>query len=262
MKCGVLLNILVIGDVVGTQGCAFVRKHLPGFKKLKSIDLCIANGENSAAGNGITPNSAQYLFDSGVDFITTGNHIYKRSEIYEFLDARKDIIRPANLYSGNPGKGIGVIDKGSYKVGVINLMGQAFMNIAENPFLCIDSLLEQLEGCSIILLDFHAEATSEKRAMGFYLDGRIAAVFGTHTHVQTADEQILPKGTGYITDLGMTGPIHSVLGVTPESSLIWLKNSMPARFDVPDVPCMLSGCIFDVDFKTKKCASAERICIT
>lgn len=256
------LNILTIGDVVGEQGCAFVRKHLPSLKKLKKIDLCIANGENSAAGNGITPASAQYLFDSGVDFITTGNHIYKRREIYEILDARKDIIRPANLYSGNPGTGTGIIDMGSIQVGVINLMGQAFMNIAENPFLCIDSLLEMLKDCHIVLLDFHAEATSEKRAMGFYLDGRAAAVFGTHTHVQTADEQILPKGTGYISDLGMTGPIHSVLGVTPESSLIWLKNSMPARYEVPDMPCMLSGCIFDIDAKAKKCVAVERICIT
>ncbi|MEI6578818.1 MAG: TIGR00282 family metallophosphoesterase [Eubacteriales bacterium] len=256
------MNILTIGDVVGEQGCAFVRKHLPNLKKLKKIDLCIANGENSAAGNGITPTSAQSLFDSGVDFITTGNHIYKRREIYEFLDARKDVIRPANLYSENPGAGIGVIDMGSMQVGVINLMGQAFMNIAENPFLCIDALLDRLKNCNVILLDFHAEATSEKRAMGFYLDGRAAVVFGTHTHVQTADEQILPKGTGYITDLGMTGPIDSVLGVTPESSLTWLKNSMPARYEVPDVPCMLSGCIFEVDAKANKCVSAERICIS
>jgi len=255
------LNILTIGDVVGEQGCDFVRKHLPTLKKLKNIDLCIANGENSAAGNGITPNSARHLFDSGVDFITTGNHIYKRREIYEFLDERTDIIRPANLYSGNPGAGSGVIDMGRVQVGVINLMGQAFMNIAENPFLCIDSLIEKLQDCSFILLDFHAEATSEKRAMGFYLDGRVSVVFGTHTHVQTADEQILPKGTGYITDLGMTGPVNSVLGITPESSLTWLKNSMPARFKVPDVPCMLSGCIFDVDAKSKKCVSVERICI-
>ena len=247
--------------MVGTQGCDFVRKHLPGFKKLKGIDLCIANGENSAAGNGITPASAGYLFDSGVDFITTGNHIYKRSEVYDFLDTRRDVIRPANLYAGNPGKGIGVIDMGSVRVGVINLMGQAFMNIAENPFICIDELLEELKDCNIILLDFHAEATSEKRAMGFYLDGKIAALFGTHTHVQTADEQVLPKGTGYITDLGMTGPIHSVLGVTPESSMIWLKKSMPARYEVPDVPSMLCGCIFEVDVKANKCLSVERVCI-
>ncbi len=256
------MNILTIGDVVGTQGCDFVRRHLPGLKKLKGIDLCIANGENSAAGNGITPASAKHLFDSGVDFITTGNHIYKRGEVYEFLDTRRDIIRPANLYAGNPGRGTGIIDMGGTQVGVINLMGQAFMNIAENPFLCIDNLLEQLKECHIILLDFHAEATSEKRAMGFYLDGRISVLFGTHTHVQTADEQILPKGTGYITDLGMTGPINSVLGVTPESSLVWLKNSMPARYEVPDVPCMLCGCIFEVDVKANKCVSVERICIT
>lgn len=255
------MNILAIGDVVGTQGCDFVRRHLPSLKKLKGIDLCIANGENSAAGNGITPTSAGHLFDSGVDFITTGNHVYKRSEVYDFLDQRRDVIRPANLNANNPGKGFGIVDMGSAQVGVINMMGQAFMNIAENPFICIDALLEELKDCNIILMDFHAEATSEKRAMGFYLDGKIAALFGTHTHVQTADEQVLPKGTGYITDLGMTGPIHSVLGVTPESSLTWLKQSMPAGYEVPDVPSMLSGCIFEVDVKANKCLSVERVCI-
>lgn len=255
------MNILFIGDIVGQQGSEFLREHLPALKKLKGIDLCIANGENSAVGNGITPASADFLFASGVDFITTGNHVYKRKEIYDYLDQRKDIIRPANLYKGNPGRGTGIIDMGHARVGVINLLGQAFLNIAENPFACIDSLLEEVADCDIIVLDFHAEATSEKRAMGFYLDGKVSVIVGTHTHVQTADEQILKNSTGYITDLGMTGPIDSVLGITPESALYWLKKSMPWPYEVPDTPSMLSACIFEVDKKTKKCLSVERVCI-
>lgn len=251
--------ILTIGDVVGRPGCDFLRRHLPALKKMHKVDVCIANGENSAHGNGITPESSGFLFDSGVDFITTGNHVYKRREVYEYLDQRRDVIRPANLFVGNPGKGYGILDMGGVRVGIINLMGQAFMNIAENPFLCVDRLLEELADCRIVLLDFHAEATSEKRGMAFYLDGRISAIFGTHTHVQTADEQIFPSGTGYITDLGMTGPVHSVLGITPESALTWLKESMPSRFEVVDGPCMLNGCLFDIDAKTGHCTAVERV---
>ncbi len=256
------INILVIGDVVGPAGCDFVRAHLPALKKLKAVDVCIANGENSAASNGITPASARHLLDSGVDFITTGNHVYKRREVYEFLDGSREVIRPANLYQGNPGAGFGVIDRGSVRVGVVNLMGKAFMEGAENPFLCVDSLLGQIDDCRVKIVDFHAEATSEKRAMGFYLDGRVTAVFGTHTHVQTADEQVLPKGTGYITDIGMTGPVHSVLGIAPEISINWLKTALPARFETPASPQMLCGCVFECDAKTGRCLSAERVCLT
>lgn len=255
------MNILVIGDVVGEQGCEFLRRHLPAFKKLKAVDLCIANGENSAPGNGVTSASATHMFGSGVDFITTGNHVFKRKEVYDFLDSRKDIIRPANFYSGNPGRGTGIIDMGSVKVGVINLSGQAFMNAAENPFICVDRLLNELEDCRIVLVDFHAEATSEKRGMGFYLNGRVTAVFGTHTHVLTADEQILSEGTGYITDIGMTGPVDSVLGITPETAFDWLVRGISSPYKVPDTPCMLCGCIFTVDAKTGRCTGAERVCI-
>ena len=253
------MNILVLGDVVSDIGCRFLRKKLPAFKKLKNIDFCIANGENSAVGNGITPFSAQYLFDSGVDFITTGNHVYRRREVYEMLDERDDIIRPANFSKGNPGKGYSVVDMGFTKIAVINLAGMVYMDRCDNPFAVIDGILPEISDCKIKLVDFHAEATAEKRAMGFYLDGRVSAVFGTHTHVITEDAQILPNGTAYMTDIGMTGPKNSVLGVKPEISIDWLKTGMPARFDTADGECILNGCIFEIDNKTGKAVSVEPV---
>lgn len=255
------LNILAIGDVVGTQGCGFLRRHLPQLKKIKGVDVCIANAENSAAGNGITPDSAQYLFDSGVDFLTTGNHVFRRKEVYTLLEENPNIVRPANFPPMAPGHGTGIIDLGAVRIGVVNLLGMSYMQGADNPFLQVDALIESLrEDCRVILVDFHAEATAEKRAMGFYLDGRVSAIWGTHTHVLTADEQILPKGTGYITDIGMTGPVQSVLGVKPEIACTWLKSAVPARFDVLDTEdCMLNGCLFCVDTQTGKTLSAERI---
>ena len=254
------MNILVIGDVVSTQGCEYLRRRLPMLKRQYAVDFCIANGENSAAGNGITPQSADFLFDSGVDLITTGNHVFRRKEIYDMLDSRHDIIRPANYYAGNPGKGVAVADLGSVKIGVINLAGNAFMD-GDNPFTCVDKCLEEISDCRIKLVDFHAEATGEKRALGFYLDGRVSAVFGTHTHVQTADEQILPEGTGYITDLGMVGTVQSVLGVTPANVIEKLKTGMPTRFTNNDGECMLCGCLFEIDKLSGKTVSAERISI-
>lgn len=253
------MNILVIGDVVSAAGCEFLRSVLPTFKKVKGIDLCIANGENSAVGNGITPFSANYLFDSGVDFITTGNHVFRRREFYEMLDEREDIIRPANFHRENPGKGYAVIDMGFARVGVINLSGTVYMDRCANPFDTVDEILPKLSDCKIILVDFHAEATAEKRAMGFYLDGRVSAVFGTHTHVLTADAGLLPKGTAYITDIGMTGVKHSSLGVDPAISIEWLRTGMPARFDPAEGACMMNGCIFEIDNKTGKALSAEPV---
>lgn len=252
------MNILAVGDVVGVPGCEYLRRRLPTLKKLKGVDLCIVNGENSAAGNGITPQSAQFLLDSGVDFITTGNHVFKRKEIYDLLDESSLIIRPANYYSGNPGKGYAVVDMGSVKVGVFNLAGAAFME-GQNPFICADEILDRLSDCRIIIGDFHAEATGEKRAMGFYLDGRVSALFGTHTHVQTADEQVLPNGTGYITDLGMVGAVQSVLGVKPQNIIDKLKTGMPNRFENEDGECMLNACLFTVDKASGKTTSVERI---
>lgn len=255
------MNVLVIGDVVGTNGLEFTRKHLAQFKKLKSIDICIVNGENSADSNGITPACAQHLFTSGADVITTGNHAYKRREIYEYLDEDNAVIRPANYGEKAPGRGYYIVDKGSAQVAVINIMGTMYMDNLENPFHYIDRLLlqEDIKSCKIKIVDFHAEATSEKRAMGFYLDGRVSVMFGTHTHVQTADEQILCQGTGYITDVGMSGVIQSVLGVKPEIIIEKFKTNMPARFDYESGDCIMSGCIFEVDKNTGKTVSVERV---
>lgn len=252
------MNILAIGDVVGTPGSEYLRRRLPTIKKQYAVDFCIANGENSAAGNGITPQSADFLFECGVDLITTGNHVYRRREIYERLDTCRDIIRPANYFAGNPGKGFTVADMGSVKIGVINLAGNAFMD-GENPFIAAEKCLEEIKDCRIKLVDFHAEATGEKRALGFYLDGRVSAVFGTHTHVQTADEQILQNGTGYITDLGMVGTVQSVLGVAPQNIITKLKTGMPTRFENNEGECMLCGCLFEIDKQSGKTVDIQRI---
>ena len=253
------MNILVLGDIVGKQGCEFVREKLPSFKRLKGIDICIANGENSAVGNGITPDSAQFLFDSGVDFLTTGNHVYKRREVFDFLDERDDIIRPANFYHSNPGKGTGIIDLGRTRIEVINLSGNYSMDCNTNAFLCADEILKENENIKIKIVDFHAEATSEKKALGYYLDGRVSVLFGTHTHVQTADEQILPNGTGYITDVGMCGPTESVLGVDKDIIIKKMCDNMPSRFETANGPCMINGCIFEINENTGKTVSVERV---
>lgn len=255
------MNVFVIGDVVGPAGCNFIREHLTHFKKMKKIDVCLANGENSAAGNGITPSSANHLFDSGVDLITTGNHCFRRQEMYEFFDSSAPVIRPANYHKATPGKGYFILEKGSIQLAVINLMGTVYMENLDNPFECIDKVLDDLSSIKVIMVDFHAEATAEKRAMGFYLDGRISAIFGTHTHVQTSDGEILPQSTGYITDIGMTGPIHSVLGVCPSLAIEKLKTHMPVRFDNADGECKMEGCIFEIDNKTGKTISIEPISI-
>lgn len=254
------MTILCIGDVVGSVGCRFLRAKLPALKKLKGVDLVICNGENSADGNGITPTSAKYLFDSGVDAITLGNHAFRRKEAYEYLDSNPFIARPANFPDDTtPGNGIINLDMGRRIVSIINLMGN--MNI-ENGLGCAfdtaDKMLEKAEG-KIIIVDFHAETTSEKRAMGYYLDGRVSAVFGTHTHVQTSDAQVLPNGTGYITDVGMTGTIHSVLGVKTDIIINKFKTKLPARFDLADGACKLEAVLFDIDENNGKCKSAESI---
>lgn len=254
------MNILTIGDVVGSGGCEHLRSRLPELKKLKAIDLVIANGENSAAGNGITPFSADFLFDSGVDIITTGNHVFRRKEVYDYLDEQENILRPANFPEGTPGKGFCIFDMGRIQVCVINIMGVSFMDNLSDPFACIDMLLEN-DLPTIKIIDFHAEATGEKRAFAFYLDGRASAVFGTHTHVPTADECILPCGTGYITDVGMTGVINSALGVKPELVIERLRTRLPVRFDNAEGPQKMDCAIFDIDEKTGLCRSVERLSV-
>ncbi|MBO5253039.1 MAG: TIGR00282 family metallophosphoesterase [Clostridia bacterium] len=254
--------ILCIGDVVGGNGCEFLRRHLPALKRTKGIDVVIANGENSSDGNGITPASANHLFDSGVDVITTGNHTYRRREIYDYLDDTEAILRPANFPPDAPGHGITVLDMGRTQIAVINLMGAVYLDEhLDCPFRTLDALLKKHELPKICIVDFHAEATGEKRALGYYADGRVSAVFGTHTHVQTADETVLPQGTGYITDAGMTGVIDSVLGVKKELVIKKQLSRMPVRFDYADGPCKMDCVLFDIDDKTGLCRSAERISI-
>lgn len=254
------MRILCIGDVVGGVGCEFLRSNLPSLKRIKAIDLVICNGENSSDGNGITPSSAEYLFSSGVDVITLGNHAFRRKEFFDTLDREPYIIRPANFPEGTtPGAGMCCVDMGRIQVTVINLMGTSYMdNGLDCPFKKADELLSKNEN-KIVIVDFHAEATGEKRAMGFYLDGRVSAVFGTHTHVQTADEQILPNGTGYITDVGMTGTVDSVLGVKKEIIINKFKTKLPQRFDLASGDCKMNCIIFDIDEKTGLTKDTERL---
>ena len=255
------MNILVIGDVVGSIGCTFLREHLPNLKKQKNIDLVIANGENSADGNGITPTSAKFLFDSGVDVITAGNHSFRRKESFEYFDSCEALIRPANFPIGTPGEGIFIVDMGRIRVAVINIMGTVYMESMKCPFETLEELLKTEDLPKICILDFHAEATGEKRAMGFFADGKITAVVGTHTHVQTADSCVLPNGTGYITDVGMTGTIDSVLGVKSEIIIKKLKTKMPVRFELASGPCKMDCILLDVDESTGLCNSVQNLSI-
>lgn len=256
------MNILVIGDVVGSVGCEFLRSKLPNLKRIKGIDLVIANGENSADGNGITPKSAEYLYDSGVDVITTGNHTYRRKEIYEYFDTQTHLIRPANYPDSAPGKGICIVDMGRIRVAVMNIMGTVYLENLRCPFETLDRLLGTEDLPKICILDFHAEATGEKRALGYYADGKLSAIFGTHTHVQTADACILPAGTGYITDTGMTGPIESALGVKSELVIQKFLTKLPVRFENAPGPCKMDCTLFTVDEASCLCTAAERMCIT
>lgn len=255
------VKVLMIGDVVSQVGCNFVREVLPRLKQENDVNIVIANGENSAVGNGILPTSANFLLDSGVDIITTGNHVFKRYEIQTFLDETPQVVRPANYPSIANGNGYYIYDGGSFNLCVINMMGTSFMEPLACPFETIDRLLEQddIKGCKYILVDFHAESTGEKKAFGYYLDGRVSAVAGTHTHVQTADEQILPLKTGYITDLGMTGPYQSVLGVCPQNVIARLKTHLPTRFEVMKTDCSLNAILLDLCEKSGKCLSISRI---
>ena len=255
------MNILCIGDVCGSVGCNFLRQKLPAFKKLKAIDMVVVNGENASDGNGLLPGSAEHLLASGADVLTGGNHSFQRRESPALYEENERVLRPANYPAGAPGSGMTVVDFGYTTVAVINLSGVVYLEPLACPFQTADRLVAEARaaGAKIILIDFHAEATAEKRGLGFYLDVQVSALFGTHTHVQTADEQILPGGTGYITDLGMTGPIQSVLGVRPELAIAKMKTHLPVRFENAPAPCMVNGCIFTVDVKTGLCTDVERV---
>lgn len=251
------MKVVFIGDVVGKIGCAALSKALPLINHEYGANFTIVNGENSAEKNGIDKSSMQMIFDSGADVITTGNHAFRRSSINPEFEQRETLIRPANYGSALPGRGICEIDCGAYSVAVINLVGTAFMQPADNPFLCAEKLLESVSS-KIIIVDFHAEATSEKRAMGHFLAGRVSAVLGTHTHVQTADEQIM-NGTGYITDVGMAGPIDSVLGVQKEIIIEKFRDYRAQRYLTAEGMCEICGVALEIDPANGKCQRIERL---
>jgi 2',3'-cyclic-nucleotide 2'-phosphodiesterase len=225
------MKVLFVGDVVGGPGRRGLRDSMPELRERHAPDLVIVNGENSAGGLGITARTAGELFEAGADVITTGNHVYRHREVYDYLDRTERIIRPANYPHANPGRGHTVVEVGGIRVAVINLSGAVGLTVARSPFHEVDAILERIEGeCDFAIVDFHAEVTSEKVAMGWHLDGRVAAVLGTHTHVPTADARVLPEGTAFICDVGMTGSRASVLGVRPEQALASLITQMPIRF--------------------------------
>lgn len=250
------MKIVFIGDVVGRIGCAALAKALPAIKHEFKAEFAIVNGENSAEGNGIDKGSMQAIYDAGADVITTGNHAFRRNSINTEFDERKTLIRPANLGGELPGNGVCEIDCGAYSVAVINLIGTAFMQAADNPFKCADELLGGVSS-KIMIVDFHAEATSEKRAMGLYLAGRVSAVLGTHTHVQTADEQII-SGTGYITDVGMAGPRDSVLGIRKDIIIEKFRTYRNQRYEVADGVCDICGVCLEINSANGKCQKIER----
>lgn len=253
------MNILCVGDVVGKAGCTHLAKVLPAIKRQYNVDVCIVNGENSADGNGITAASAEELFNSGADAITGGNHVFRRPEVYEIIDRQIGVLRPANYPPSAPGSGLFIVDKGRFRVAVISLLGVVYMEPLACPFETLDALLEtpDLPPCRVV--DFHAEATAEKKALGYYADGRVSAVLGTHTHVQTADEQILPNGTAFISDIGMTGPSESVLGIRPELAVQKMKGKLPVRFAVAEGPCQMNAVLLTVNAATGKTEAIERV---
>lgn len=252
-------KVLAVGDITGESGVAFLRRHLRRLKQEKGIDFAVVNAEN-AAGNGLLPAQAEDIFAAGADVITLGNHTFGKMQIAHFLEENPYILRPANYTGRAPGKGWGVYDCGRVQVGVLNLIGRCGLDFnAENPFTTADRVLKNADKPTFVLVDLHAQATSEKLAMSYYLDGRVSALWGTHTHVPTADEHVCPKGTGYITDLGMTGPRESVLGIRPEQSVEFFLGGLPGRYRTAEGACKLQGAIFTLDSGTGLCVGVERI---
>lgn len=254
------MKILTVGDLVGTSGLRELKKQLGKIKETEAIDFVIVNGENVAEGMGITEQNFEEILALKVDVITMGNHTWGKKDIFKFIDHPK-LIRPANYPKGVVGKGYNIYTWQNKKIAVINLIGRVDINVlSENPFLIVKEIIEKIQNeVDIILVDFHAEATAEKIAMGHYLDGKVTAVYGTHTHVQTADEKILPKGTAYITDIGMTGPKHSVIGMDIEASLKRFETTLPERYKIATGECILNGVIFDVDLDNNKVKSIKRL---
>ena len=256
------MNILCVGDIVGRPGRNALAGLLTDLKKEFKLDFVIANGENSAGGSGITSRVANELFELGCDCLTTGDHVWDKSEILTFLPTVENLLRPANFPVGTPGRGWCVCEtQNGYKIGVINLLGRVFMRYNVNcPFRELTSIVDEIKKATpIIVVDIHAEATSEKVALGLFIDGKVSAVFGTHTHVQTADEKILPGKTAYITDLGMTGPHDSVIGQNKEKIIERFWTSLPTRFDVATGDLQLQGVVLDIDEKNGSARKITRL---
>jgi metallophosphoesterase (TIGR00282 family) len=251
------LRILAIGDVVGKPGRKAVAALVPGLRRELQVDVVIANGENAAAGRGLTIGTARELLNGGVDVITSGNHIFDQKEILPYLDSEAPVLRPANYPEGVPGRGMAQL-RG---LTIINLMGRTFMYEIDDPFRCADRLLEDASPGTPIVVDMHAEATSEKVGMGWYLDGRVSAVFGTHTHVPTADARLLPKGTAFVSDLGMCGPRDSIIGVDPDGPIQKFLTGMPARFVVAEKSpaVQFNSVLIELDDQTGKGRAIERV---
>jgi metallophosphoesterase (TIGR00282 family) len=255
------MKILFIGDIVGKPGRELIRKGLRGLIEHHGADFVVANAENSAAGFGVTRDIGETLLESGVDVMTSGNHIWDKKEVLEYIPGEPRLLRPANYPAGVPGRGSYVAQTGDGRsVGVINVMGRVFMLQIDDPFAVVLREIEAMRSrTKVILVDFHAEATSEKVAMGWHLDGKVTAVFGTHTHVQTADERILPNGTAYLTDAGMTGPHDSIIGMEREPSLARFLNAMPSRFEPATGNPRLNGVLVEADDKTGRATGVTRI---
>ena len=254
------MRILAVGDLIGESGVKKLKEILPKIKKEEKIDFVVTNGENSAGGMGITEKNFRDILDAGTNVITMGNHTWGKKDIFKFID-NPQLLRPANYPEGVVGKGLGIYECKNKKIAVMNFIGRVDINIlSENPFIMAKKMVEEIKDkVDIIIIDFHAEATAEKIAMGRYLDGKITALFGTHTHVQTADEQIFPEGTAYITDIGMTGPKNSVIGMDIKASIKRFETTLPERYKIAEGKCIFNGVIFEVDDKTSKVTNIKRI---
>ena len=253
-------RILCFGDVVGENACLFLRRVLPGVRKEMGADLVIANGENSAKRGGIDPESLQMLYSAGVDLVTTGNHVFRQRSIDDFLDGAGSLLRPCNFPSSCPGKGYEILKLSGLRVLVVNAQGTLFMESLPSPFEAVEKILKREAGnFDFAVCDFHAEATSEKKAFGYYFDSRFSIIFGTHTHIPTADLQILPGGTGYITDLGMVGGVDSVLGMKKEIAIEKFITHMPTYYQVAEGPMEAWGAVFDIDPDSGRCLAVKQV---
>lgn len=256
------MKVLAVGDIVGEAGVRKLKGILPDLKKSDEIDFVVTNGENAAGGMGLLERNFKDLLEAGTDVVTMGNHTWGKKDIFKFID-HSQLLRPANYPKGVVGKGLGIYECKGKKIAVMNLMGRVDLNIlTENPFVMAKEMVDELQGkVDMIFIDFHAEATAEKIAMGRFLDGKITALWGTHTHVQTADEQILPNGTAYITDLGMTGPKESVIGMDISASLKRFETTLPEKYKLAEGECIFNAVEFEIDDETNKVTEVKRIFI-